>query len=189
MPQAAQTLPDTAQGKRVQAYLDAFNAGDEAAFLATMKDLVDPKLIAKRTYDERKQMFQRMRGDFVQTVLTGSSADSEALLQRGRELGYDLRLPHVAMLCTAGEDEASARTAGVVSAALSAIAASATSCVLSANTTAAGGGTVKVDSSRPCCSRTASAVEHWVPKRCCSAGTHSSSSCCLSDWYAGRVGG
>jgi hypothetical protein len=33
-------------------------------------------------------------------------------------------------------------------------------CVLSANTTAAGGGTVvKADSSRPCCSRTASAVE------------------------------
>jgi hypothetical protein len=64
MPQAAQALPDTAQGKRVQIYVDAFNAGDESAFLAMMKDQVDPQLIAKRTDDERKQMFQRMRGDF-----------------------------------------------------------------------------------------------------------------------------
>lgn len=64
---------------------------------------------------------ERLRGDFVQTVLTGPVADSEALLQRGRELGYDLRQPHVALLCASGEDEASPRTAGVVNAALSAL--------------------------------------------------------------------
>lgn len=64
---------------------------------------------------------ERLRGDFVQTVLTGPVADSEALLQRARELGYDLRLPHVALLCAVGEDEASPRTAGVVNAALSAM--------------------------------------------------------------------
>jgi len=51
---------------------------------------------------------------------------------------------------------------------------SATSCVLSANTTAAGGGTLNTDSSRPCCSRTTSAVEHWAPKRCCRAAMKAS---------------
>ncbi len=42
--------------------------------------------------------------------------------------------------------------------------ASATSAVLSQNTTASGGGTSKGDSSRPCCSRTAAAVEQRSPK-------------------------
>ena len=52
--------------------------------------------------------------------------------------------------------------------------ASATSCVHSANTTAAGGGTcMKGDSSRPCCSRTAMATEQLAPKRVCSAASMS----------------
>jgi PucR family transcriptional regulator, purine catabolism regulatory protein len=42
----------------------------------------------------------RMRGDFVQAVLSGQGTDGEAVIQRGRELGYDLRQPHVALLCT-----------------------------------------------------------------------------------------
>jgi purine catabolism regulator len=44
---------------------------------------------------------ERMRGDFVQAVLMGPAADSEVLLRRGQELGYDLRQPHVALLCSA----------------------------------------------------------------------------------------
>lgn len=64
---------------------------------------------------------ERMRGDFVQTVLTGTAADSEALMQRGRELGYDLRQAHVALLCSVGDDEPSPRAAAVVNAALSAL--------------------------------------------------------------------
>ncbi len=48
---------------------------------------------------------------------------------------------------------------------LASFTASATSCVLSANTTAEGGGASKEDSSRPCCVRTASAVEQLAPKR------------------------
>ncbi|MEN9937279.1 MAG: hypothetical protein RLZZ387_3858 [Chloroflexota bacterium] len=65
---------------------------------------------------------ERLRGDFVQTVLTGPPADAESLLQRGRELGYDLRQPHVALLCATSEaDEPSARAAGAVNAALSAL--------------------------------------------------------------------
>ena len=49
--------------------------------------------------------------------------------------------------------------------ALASATASATSCVLSAKTTAEGGGASKEDSSRPCCVRTASAVEQRSPKR------------------------
>jgi PucR family transcriptional regulator, purine catabolism regulatory protein len=65
---------------------------------------------------------ERLRGDFVQTVLTGPPADSEALLQRGRELGYDLRQPHIALLCSLSDgDDGSSRTAGAVNAALSAL--------------------------------------------------------------------
>src|SRR5882672_1441901 len=45
----------------------------------------------------------------------------------------------------------------------------ATSSVLSQNTTSSGGGTSNGDSSRPCCSRTASALEQRSPKRAFSA--------------------
>lgn len=43
---------------------------------------------------------ERLRGDFVHAVLMGPPADSEALFRRAQDLGYDLRLPHVAMLCS-----------------------------------------------------------------------------------------
>jgi purine catabolism regulator len=62
---------------------------------------------------------ERLRGDFVQMVLAGPPADSEALLRRGQELGYDLRRSHVALLCSAGEtDESGARAAAALAAAL-----------------------------------------------------------------------
>ena len=66
---------------------------------------------------------ERLRGDFVQSVLAGPPADSEALLQRGQELGYDLRRAHVAMLCTTLEpdDAATAQLAGALTTALSAL--------------------------------------------------------------------
>jgi PucR family transcriptional regulator, purine catabolism regulatory protein len=64
---------------------------------------------------------ERLRGDFVQTVLTGAGVDGEALLQRGRELGYDLRQPHIALLCAVGEDEPSPRAAALVNTALGAL--------------------------------------------------------------------
>ncbi|OQC07717.1 MAG: hypothetical protein BWX79_01833 [Alphaproteobacteria bacterium ADurb.Bin100] len=56
--------------------------------------------------------------------------------------------------------------------------ASCTSCVLSAKTTAAGGGAWMEPSSRPCCSRTARAQEYCAPKRCASASSKA--------WGAGR---
>ncbi|GIV99342.1 PucR family transcriptional regulator [Roseiflexus sp.] len=66
---------------------------------------------------------ERLRGDFVQAVLVGAAADDKTLVQRGRELGYDLRQPHVALLCGVanGDDRAIARLAGALSAALSAL--------------------------------------------------------------------
>lgn len=43
---------------------------------------------------------ERIRGDFVQAVLSGQATDSEAVRQRGRELGYNLQQSHTALLCT-----------------------------------------------------------------------------------------
>ena len=57
-------LPDTPQGRHVQAYLDAFNTGDEKKYLAMMDEHVDEALLKKRPAEERAKLFQRMRGDF-----------------------------------------------------------------------------------------------------------------------------
>ncbi len=54
---------------------------------------------------------ERLRGDFVQSVLMGPPGDQEALLQRAQELGYDLRHPHVALLCAVPGDETQAARA------------------------------------------------------------------------------
>ncbi|MBO9333350.1 MAG: helix-turn-helix domain-containing protein [Roseiflexus sp.] len=66
---------------------------------------------------------ERLRGDFVQAVLVGAATDDKTLVQRGRELGYDLRQPHVAMLCgiVDGDDRTIARIADALSAALNAL--------------------------------------------------------------------
>ncbi len=66
---------------------------------------------------------ERLRGDFVQAVLVGAATDDKTLVQRGRELGYDLRQPHVALLCGVvdGDDRTIARLADTLSAALNAL--------------------------------------------------------------------
>lgn len=66
---------------------------------------------------------ERVRADLVQTVLAGAPVDSEALQQRGRELGYNLRQPYVALLCAAGDTDGTlvGRTANAVSSALNAL--------------------------------------------------------------------
>ncbi len=43
---------------------------------------------------------ERLRGDFLSAILTGPPADPAALIQRGQELGYDLKQPYVALLCS-----------------------------------------------------------------------------------------
>ena len=60
----AVTLPTTPQGKHVQAYLEAFNSGDVQKYLAMMDAHMDPAVVKKRTLEERKEMFERIRGDF-----------------------------------------------------------------------------------------------------------------------------
>ena len=70
---------------------------------------------------------ERLRGDFVQAVLMGPPGDSEALLRRGQELGYDLRLPHAALLCSATptNDTTAARVAMLLNSSLAALGISA----------------------------------------------------------------
>lgn len=48
---------------------------------------------------------ERLRGDLVQAVLSGQDSDSEAMRQRGRELGYNLQQGHTAMLCGPVSDQ------------------------------------------------------------------------------------
>src|SRR5262245_47910191 len=65
---APAALPDTPQAKRVQAYIDAFNSGDEAKFLKAQEELMTAETLAKRPADQRAKMYARMRGDF--SILT-----------------------------------------------------------------------------------------------------------------------
>ena len=59
------TLPDTPQGRQVDAYIKAFNTGDEKVFLAANEKTMTPELLAKRPAEERAKLFQRLRGDFA----------------------------------------------------------------------------------------------------------------------------
>lgn len=61
---APATLPDTPQAKHVKAYVDAFNSGDEAKFLKTQERLMSSEVLARRTPEQRAQIYARMRGDF-----------------------------------------------------------------------------------------------------------------------------
>src|SRR3954453_17774296 len=61
---APKALPDTAQGKHVKAYIDAFNTGDEKKFLAAQEQLMSADALAKRPADQRARMYARLRGDF-----------------------------------------------------------------------------------------------------------------------------
>lgn len=76
-PKAA-SLPSTPQGRQVEAYLKAFNSGDEKAYLAASDKLMTPELLAKRPAEERAKMFQRLRGDFgtlkIARVVTSTPA-------------------------------------------------------------------------------------------------------------------
>lgn len=61
---APATLPATPQGKRVQAFIDAFNTGDEQKFLKAQEELMAPNTLARRPQAERAKMYGRMKGDF-----------------------------------------------------------------------------------------------------------------------------
>ena len=86
LPQAAKpaTLPDTPQGKRVAAYLEAFNSGDEKTYLAMQDAHMAPDLLKRRSTEERSTMFKRLRGDFptmkVTKVVKASATEIQVLI-------------------------------------------------------------------------------------------------------------
>lgn len=57
-------LPDTPQGRRVQAFIAAFNTGDEKQYLAMQNEQFEPAVLKRRSVEERQALFQRIRGDF-----------------------------------------------------------------------------------------------------------------------------
>jgi purine catabolism regulator len=137
---ALQTLRPTAVGSITQLGRAVWvqplgGAGDRLGFLVLAGEAQDDwdKLAAQRGAAvlalelAKEQAVQaaeeRLRGDFVQAVLAGMPADSEALLRRGQELGYDLKRPHVALLCSVGEagEAVAAQAAGLLGAALAAM--------------------------------------------------------------------
>jgi purine catabolism regulator len=135
---ALQTLRPTAAGATAQLgraiWVQPIGAaGDRMGFLALAGETQDDwdRLAARQGAAalalelSKEQAVQaaeeRLRGDFVQAVLAGMPADSEALLRRGQELGYELRRPHIALLCSVGDGgaAAAAQAAGLLGAALS----------------------------------------------------------------------
>lgn len=97
-------LPDTPQGKRVATYIQAFNAGDEKAFMTMQAAQIKPDLLAKRSPAERSEMFKRMRADFgtlkVTKVVTASASQIVLLIpnKEGVEatftFTFDAAAPH-----------------------------------------------------------------------------------------------
>ncbi|MEM8534546.1 MAG: helix-turn-helix domain-containing protein [Chloroflexota bacterium] len=108
-PRAPGTMTHLAQSVWVQ---PLGTAGDRLGFLAIAGTTLDDwdrlatqqgsTAIALELAKEQavQAAEDRLRGDFVHAVLMGPPADSEALFQRAQELGYNLRLPHVALLCS-----------------------------------------------------------------------------------------
>ena len=76
---APATLPDTPQAKHVKAYIDAFNAGDEAKFLKAQEDLMSPEALARRPAAERAKMYNRMRGDFPTMKIKRVASSAEEI--------------------------------------------------------------------------------------------------------------
>ncbi|MDZ4718251.1 MAG: helix-turn-helix domain-containing protein [Roseiflexaceae bacterium] len=115
-------------------WVQPFGAGSERlGYLAICNDVLDDwdrvaaqqgsaALALELSKEQAVQAAEeRLRGDFVQAVLSGQGTDSEAVFQRGRELGYDLRQPHIALLCsvTGDPDDTSVlRLSGAVNSAL-----------------------------------------------------------------------
>jgi hypothetical protein len=78
-------LPDTPQGTHVAAWVNAFNSGDEKAFLAVHLDHFSKELLEKQPDAKRAELFQRMRGDFPKLVIekvTTSTAKQIQFLAR-----------------------------------------------------------------------------------------------------------
>jgi hypothetical protein len=57
-------LPDTPQGRQIEAYIKAFNSGDEKTFLDAQDRLFTKTFLARRDRTERATMYKRLRGTF-----------------------------------------------------------------------------------------------------------------------------
>ncbi len=76
---APKTLPDSPQGKHVQAYIDAYNSGDEAKFLKMQESLMSAEALSKRPPDQRAKMYARIRGDFPAMKIKRVAATAEQI--------------------------------------------------------------------------------------------------------------
>lgn len=63
-PKPAPTLPDTLAGKRVAAWIAAFNAGEDGAMQQYLSENMAPEAIERRPIEERLGMFRDMREAF-----------------------------------------------------------------------------------------------------------------------------
>jgi hypothetical protein len=76
---AAKTLPDTPQGRHVQAFIKAFNSGDEKTFLKAEDELMTADMLGRRPAAERAKMFTRMKGDFGTLTIARVAATPEKI--------------------------------------------------------------------------------------------------------------
>jgi D-alanyl-D-alanine carboxypeptidase len=83
----APQLPDTQAGQRAAAYFRAFNSGDEQAMRDFFTSHLAPASLARRTMDERLQVYRQMRGEMemleVQRVLEARDS-AITVLVRGK---------------------------------------------------------------------------------------------------------
>lgn len=76
---APAALPDTPQAKRVRAYIDAFNSGDEGKFLKAQEENFSAETLQRRPAAERAKMYARLRGDFGTMKIVRAAATPEQI--------------------------------------------------------------------------------------------------------------
>jgi hypothetical protein len=78
------SLPDTPQGRHVQAFIKAFNSGDEKTFLAAQEKIMTKGILQKRSAEERANLFRRMKGDFgtfaIERVAKATATQIEVII-------------------------------------------------------------------------------------------------------------
>jgi CubicO group peptidase (beta-lactamase class C family) len=81
-------LPETEAGKRVAAYIAAFNSGDEAQMNAYFLENAPEEMLKRRPMEARLEMYRRMRGEIqtvnLRSVLESSPEKISILAQNGR---------------------------------------------------------------------------------------------------------
>jgi CubicO group peptidase (beta-lactamase class C family) len=102
-PKPAPALPDTEAGKRVTAWIGAFNTGDDGAMRKYLSENMAPEAIERRPVDERLGMFRDMRDAFgtvelrklvqaAESLVTVVFATRDGFVKLSFE--FEPRLPH-----------------------------------------------------------------------------------------------